>query len=114
MKTKPELNPGDRFYYYTFEGEKIECVFKEYDGDFLCDQHRSVCHYKAVQGVIRKRKLRGWWINEKRFKEDPPFGAMTWDYLFEAKQGKYIQTEKPENTDGWIFVREVKQKKEGK
>lgn len=111
MKTKPKLKPGDRFYYYTANGYKVNRIFEKYCGDFLCSKGEVKWHYKAVQGVIRKRKLRGWWINEKLIRKRTPNVNLGWEKFFEMEEGVYISTTKPKNTDGWIFVREVKKKK---
>lgn len=60
---------------------------------------------------IVKKPRREWWINEKRMRStDGAIAAANWADWFETPNGNYISTIRPENTDGWILVKEVVKK----
>lgn len=56
-----------------------------------------------------KRVAREWWINESRIKtgEYMPIYQFVWSTWFEDPDGSFIRTTRPENTTGWICVREI-------
>jgi len=58
-----------------------------------------------------KKPRREWWINEKRMRStDRALADANWSDWFEKKDGYFVSTTRPENTDGWICVREVRKK----
>lgn len=61
--------------------------------------------------IVKKQQRLEWWIYERlmRAVEYSPV-AMKWDGWFDNPHGAYIRTTRPENTDGWICVKEVRKK----
>ncbi len=83
----------------------------------LDDPHDHVtmdAHPKQLRRLVKKSR-REWWINEETWKLHLSYrvlpGAGPWSEWFEQPYGTYIRTTRPKNTDGWICVREVKERK---
>lgn len=71
-----------------------------------------VVHEKQCSKLKPKSQRREWWINERSIKKCPTqIKVDGWSDSFENNDGHFINPTKPENTDGWICVREVLVKK---
>lgn len=76
-------------------------------------------HVNQLRRLIKKRKLREWWICKGRIEKDKApepaelLGPYGWNFWFNEPHGSYIRTTPPDPraTVEWIHVREVRERK---
>ena len=111
-----KLKIGDRVSVY--DKWKITGTVHDICGnDITVKSDETFCletyHIKQCRKLV-KSKHREWWINESGLRKGKiDYSSIveafpSWYYFFGNQNGKWISTTKPENTDGWICVREVK------
>ncbi len=100
-----KIKEGDRIRVYSNADIWTGVVEEIYiDGrlDYITSDTslRFGAHIKQCRKLV-KNAPREWWVNTKEYGFDSMFGAET---------GVMCRTTKPDNTEGWICLREVKKK----
>lgn len=100
-----KIRVGDRIRIYANKDIWTGVVEKIYPNgrlDYISvPAHlRFGAHIKQCRKLVKKAPIE-WWISTEYYEFNSMFGP---------ERGVMCRTAKPENTDGWIRVREVKKK----
>lgn len=100
-----KIKVGDRIRIYSNADIWTGLVEKIYPNgrlDYISSDTslRFGAHIKQCRKLVKKAP-REWWVNTNECQ---------YPLLFEVSDAPFIRTTKPDNTDGWIRLREVKKK----
>jgi len=100
-----KIKEGDKIRVYSnahiWTGV-VEEIYSDGRLDYITSDTslRFGAHIKQCRKLVKKEPEE-WWVNTKDYE---------YELLFCAPTGILCRTTKPDNTDGWICLREVKRK----